>query len=331
MIESSRKVKILWREKSSAYLNMNKEVLVVNDKLLGSSTWANNHIIAKGEMLKSIMPDIMGVDPSGNKFDWTDTVKKYFSGIHIEIPHQGKELEVGFRYDIDSEDKKEAIEKLFKTRKTEPTDESLKNAVEGFTSSGKKRMDVTTWYKYGNPINPEDFILYIYALDHPQVANTKADAYKSPKIKFFIHTDEEELEIKKDKIELNSKSMKHYLDIIEDSEKVDNILMLYDRVLSTFKTDIDKHEFLNNEREKNPAKFISVATDKNLQMKATIQKFIYAGILRKLPNTTTIVDASDSSKVIGTSMDDAVSYFSNKEKQSELTEYELIYKNKPKN
>jgi len=328
----SRKIKILWREKYSDYETINKDVLVVNERPMGITSGANKKILSEGDMLQSIMPTLVGADPNSNKSDWDNLMYKYFNGMHVLIPKPGLELEVGFSYRLktDNKNKKEAIAELIGSKTTIKTDEDLANLVEATDKHGSFVNDPDTWYRYGEPIEKEQYVIYRYAKYSAKVANNKADVEKSPNIRFYIHTDHEERVLREKRISAETESMKLYLELITDPDVVDSVLLLMNRLPSSFKDDSEKHEFLNTQRINNTNYFISTLKDKNLKMKADIEKYIQAGVLRRLVGSTTVVDNSDASIVLGINMDEVVSFFSNELNKAKVKEYESIYKSQKK-
>jgi nitroreductase len=70
------------------------------------------------------------------------------------------------------------------------------------------------------------------------------------------------------------------------------------------------YEIKNNE----PAKFIKIATDSNLEVKAEIEEMVSAGVLRKIGNQVIFID-----EVIGDTMDNTVVYLKDKKNSGTLT------------
>ena len=60
-------------------------------------------------------------------------------------------------------------------------------------------------------------------------------------------------------------------------------------------------------KNSNPKKFVRIATDKNLELKAEIEEMVTAGVLRKIGNQIIYID-----EVLGENMDNAVVYLKDK-------------------
>ena len=67
-------------------------------------------------------------------------------------------------------------------------------------------------------------------------------------------------------------------------------------------------------KNKDPKKFIRVATDKNLEIKAEIEELVSAGVLRKIGNQVIFID-----EVLGDTMEDTVVYLKDKKNSGKLT------------
>ena len=78
--------------------------------------------------------------------------------------------------------------------------------------------------------------------------------------------------------------------------------------------------------DKDPAKFISTYSDKNITIKGLIEKYVAYNILKRVQGTNIIVDYNDGSKIIGNDMNAAVTFFSNQENKAVLSEYETKFK-----
>jgi len=190
-------------------------------------------------------------------------------------------------------------------------------------------------YKVGTPINPFEYLLWKYCLVYGDVANEFSFANKSTKIRFYLSSEDAKRELERIKIKTTNQAMAAYLKIIASRNEVINILFamgLGDIIFNIAKTasgedlDLQLHVLLKNEMDKDPAKFIASASDKNVAYKGLVEKYIAYNVLRRLQGTNIIVDYSDSAKVIGSSLEDAVSYFNNKENAAYISELETKFK-----
>jgi len=67
-------------------------------------------------------------------------------------------------------------------------------------------------------------------------------------------------------------------------------------------------------KNSNPKKFIKIATDKNLELKAEIDTMVTAGVLRKIGNQVIFID-----EVLGETTEDTVVYLKDKKNSGKLT------------
>ncbi len=302
----SRIATIEWKLNPSYYVKINKDNIVEDNRRLGSSMKAVNAMLARGELLRSLMPNILGIDPNSASSNWHQSVKRYFDSLSIPVPPSGLMLELGLEYDITS-DKPHVVE-LLKSNSNIKTDEDLEQWVNG-TIKHKPNVLEEFKFRYATPIKPEDYILWLYTWEYRDVANKLEDVNKSNFIKFYIVM-EGELEDNKRKAFVKAEEANEkYMLAIKDSKKVDNMIYLYDLDPVDFKTDIDKNMFLKEQVNSNPDKFITVYDDKAIQVKADIERMIKKGVLNRLPNTSIIVDASEPDIVLGDTLYETVAYF----------------------
>ena len=67
-------------------------------------------------------------------------------------------------------------------------------------------------------------------------------------------------------------------------------------------------------KNSNPKKFIRVTTDKNLELRAEIEKMVSAGVLRKIGNQIIFID-----EVLGDTTEDTIIYLKDKKNSGKLT------------
>ena len=67
-------------------------------------------------------------------------------------------------------------------------------------------------------------------------------------------------------------------------------------------------------KDKTPKKFLRIATDKHLELKAEIEEMVSAGVLRKIGNQVIFID-----EVLGDTIDDTVVYLKDKKNSGKLT------------
>lgn len=320
-MEVSRKVTIKVKVNKGHLARLGKDVdakeVLYGSNRIGSSFAPNSKDVLRGltreEEIK-LLPSIVGVSPSDDA--WLEATKKYWSNISYDVPYShlnnveenGEELEVGFYYK-DEEAKKAGIaEEQAEWNKYKRERENGRF----YKMSFKKRLEG------GIPLNVSDFILYRYCLVYSRVANTKEEINNSPKIAFFLESDAQRSAERKARHDFTLAITTKYIELISDREKVENILY----IIGSQKESVEKRKgerfSLSNDGEKDifikaysevyPQKFIELMDDKRLKKKAFIQRCIDSGILRKLPNTQTIMYEDDVK--LGDNMEQACDFIS---------------------
>jgi len=316
MITKSNKIKILWRLNTSYFIKANQKVLSEEPRRLGSAESAVKKMLGNAEEQKAIMPSVIGADPQS--LDWTKRLENYWNSLAVDIPSGGKDLEIGFNYEFNTNNQiiKSNIESLSATVKTIKDDKTLAEYVED-------KLDESEKYKYGTPINPQDYSLYRYCLVYGDVANTIEDVEKSPRIRFYLHSETKIKEERKKQHEVTKAATALYLKVIGDEKTMDNVIYAM-KIADKLEKDADENDkaiLLDSEWKKDPKKFIEIAKDKNLESKGNIEKLISGQILKRLPNSEIIVDNNDPEIVLGNNLDEAISYINNEKNKSKVTEY----------
>jgi len=316
--EVNREVRILQRVNPSPFTKANIEVYGGASRELGPSKMAENTLLANSDFLKAVLPTVIGLDKNSGK--WQDVVSRYLYGIAIDVPTGGKALNTSIEFDIDKPEYKQAASKLAKQLGvTIKTNKDLAKYVLGFSEqSGSRYIDEIDVYKYGTPVDPLDYFNYVYALYHNRVANRQELINKSPRIEFYLITKDDVKRAKKEKYELTKKINRIMLKIDEDENlfnAVCSILNIRDKDI------IDRGIKLNEIASETPNKLIDVFNDKHLMTKAKIENYINLGILKRLPENNMIVDVDDPAIIIGSDMNDAITFFNNNKNGVHLTKY----------
>ena len=166
----------------------------------------------------------------------------------------------------------------------------------------------------GNPIKIDDFIKYRFALKHPHVALTKDEMDKDFGKRFYIQDLTRDDKVKNNKIQLRKDADKMFIKSSADVKNMKRILRLITSVNPDRLTDDQVENQLYEIKDKNPAKFLKIASDKNLEIKAEIEEMVTAGVMRKIGNQIIFID-----DVIGDTLDNAVVYLRDKKNSSTLT------------
>lgn len=323
MVNKSKEIEIIWKLNPSTFEKINAEVYSNPAQRLGSKHSSVDRMVnTYGEEMKALMPSIIGVSAQDNA--WYKAIKYYWDSVSYLIPPSGKKLEIGFSYDIDDTVRKNAIDSLRKTVEAIKNDATLAEYCE---DSSKVKEEEK--YKYGRPIKIEDYLMYRYCLVDGHVANNIEDADKSNNIRFIISNPKAMQDFKRQNHALETKANSIYIDCLKDSQIVANIL--YSMGVDVTNMDqVDREIKLKELSLNDPKKFVEVSSDKNLNTKAKVERYIIKGVLNRLPDSSIIVDALDVSFTVGGDINEAVNFFSSEDaiKIAKVKEFASRYKSK---
>lgn len=313
----SKKINIYWKENRSGFYMANKKEISPEPRLIGSADSSVKRMLARGEEQAMTMSTIIGESP--NSQEWQKKLTNYWHSLSVPIPPSGKELEIGFEYDYNTgdEQRKSYISKLTNVKDSNDLAKYVEDKVE--------EQDK---YKYGMPINPEDYMLYRYCLVYRFVANHINDIDKSVKIKFYLFSKAERDKLRKEKYNVKKQVTVKWLEVIKDPDRLMDLLYTIGKgnEAEKLKEDFDKEQLLNTWAEANPNEFLKLVDDKNIKTRGYIERLIDSGILKRLPNSSIIVDANEPDVTVGDNMDSAINFFSNAERNKvKLNEFKTRY------
>jgi len=159
----------------------------------------------------------------------------------------------------------------------------------------------------GNAVNPNDYVTYRWCKVHRQVAGSKEEMEKDARKKYYIYDPEGDLIKQNSKIKLKKDADKEFIKISSDLDKMRRILRVLTKSNPDSLNELEVENRLYSAKESDPAKFLKVSLDKNLDTKAEIEQLVEAGVLRKIGNQIIYGD-----ETIGEDMTDTVVYFNNK-------------------
>lgn len=227
------------------------------------------------------LPKILGISPQN--VDWTKATENYWKNIRKLVPHGlGLKLEVGFAY---------------------PDEETADKTEDAFA----KTSDFRYKESYGYPINIEDYIIYRYSLVYGAVANSIDDVDASPKIRFYIYSKAKELADNYTAFSSRKKAYEHFFAMLGDKPVKQQMLILFGEPSHTVdqmdNRDIDI--ILEGYATRESSRFCRLAADKDLALRAFIEKAIEKQKLYRAPNTD-IIYFNDNP--IGNNIKEVVTY-----------------------
>jgi hypothetical protein len=164
------------------------------------------------------------------------------------------------------------------------------------------------------PINIMDYIKYNFALKHPHVALTKEEMDGNFNKRFYIQDLGREDKVKNNEIKLKKDADKAFIKLSSSLPNMKRVLRLMASSNPDRMTEEQVENSLYELKNKNPKKFLRIATDKNLELKAEIDEMVSAGVLRKIGNQVIFID-----EVLGETIDDTVVYLKDKKNSGKLT------------
>ena len=97
-------------------------------------------------------------------------------------------------------------------------------------------------------------------------------------------------DFKNNKIQLRKDADKMFIKSSADVKNMKRILRLITSINPDRLTDDQIENQLYEIKDKNPAKFLKIASDKNLEIKAEIEEMVTAGVMRKIGNQIIFID-----------------------------------------
>ena len=310
----------------SNYRKVNMKVLGQRKETIGSSI-SSCRILAsnKGE-IETYFPALIGLSPSNTEF--ITRVKAWLSNIQFVINENDKTLNTSFIYN------KKSDYLSFKA-KEDAIDEEYAKVNRADINAIKKALQVRIdalnalegeKYKYGRPVNLEEYLMYRHCLLYKDVAKDVALINSTPNIRFYIK-DEAKEKAKQEKLtKERMTAMRNFLELaaspskynavyismaVEKNENISEALL---------KSDSEKNALLMDYVNNNPDKFNKLISDKNIVTKAFIETLIVRGELVRAEFNQQISTADGT--FIGSNVNEAVAYFNNPANAAVKSAYE---------
>lgn len=326
MITLKKTITIKYKLAGSVFESINKLAYNTQARSLGTTKSVVHKLLSHPTLLDTILPIIIGNNNKNS--EWEHEKLDYISSIQIPIGANGLILDLNSIFDSASPLYKDAITKYKKDYSVDKdiTDANLtKHILEN------KDIDPIDYHLYFRYINVRDFLYWLLAINSAEVANKPEDADKSPNIRFFLYDEK----IARTRLLANadnqSKAVNKLIAIRakEDGEEIlRNIAILqnvlpFEDIQSMSKEEIylELFSYANN----HSAEFLAIADNKDIEIQATIKKYIELNVLT-LNIDNEIIDASNTELIIGKSMDLAITYFKNPINKGEITKFENKYK-----
>jgi hypothetical protein len=166
----------------------------------------------------------------------------------------------------------------------------------------------------GSPLSIMDYIKYRFALKHPHVALTEEEMNGDFAKRFYIQDLTRDDKVKNNQIQVKKDADREFIKLSSSKKGMARVLRLMSNTNPDRLTEEQVENSLYEIKNSKPKKFLRVAMDKNLELKAEIDEMITAGVLRKIGNQVIFID-----EVLGDTMDDTVVHLKDKKNSGKLT------------
>lgn len=307
----NRQIVIEWKVNPTFFAITNVKNLSCPAKRIGSAIGSVNRMITNDEMMRVLMPSLVGIDPSNTQGNWTKEVADWWHSLSVEVPDVGLKLDTSLNFDMQDAHpiRSKYVSQYVEKHKIKSSEEFAEYAM---GTKGENRIIEDEMYRYAAPVKVYDYLLWSYSKGYRPVANSLETINKSPNIQFFMY-DEEEKKVAKRKVSKTmTDAIKVYAEQINNTEKLRSVLM----VITPNKT----REYIKMGKEdvemeaqqmlmRNPETFMNTLSDKALEERAKIERYVAVGVLKRSPDTKIIVDGIEITKVLGYTNDEAVVAF----------------------
>lgn len=276
-----------------------------NDRVykIGSSldsTTAKNLKGISDELERMYMPAIIGVSSTDNNFQ--TLVNEYWGNISVFIPADDPSL------------KAEDQGKILKIN-LQVSGSKLKDAIEAEIDIAKKIELINQYIVKGRITLTHsqipDYILLCYCIKYNRVARDISLVNMSPKIFFYIYNKSTAIKSQLNSIELRSKAIDFFRELRTNEEKLDQMLVMFNLLPTTFESVDDKLIALDSEYNKsnvNLARFVEYMSDPQLEIKYLI---LYATKKGKLTNPSNTESYYYNQVPLGKTLNEAILYLNN--------------------
>lgn len=299
----------------SNYRKANMKVLGQRKETIGSSISSCRILSSNAGEVNAYFPSLVGLSP--NHADFTTRVKAWLSNIQWVVNENDVPLDISFVYNT----KKDYLN--FKRREDAIDDEYAKvdrTNLSAIKEAIKRRVNALNTlesekYKFGHPVNIEQYIIYRHCLLYRDVAKDTAIVNSDPSIRFYIKDEAKEAEKQKKLTEYRMQAMRNFIELNASPSKRNSV---YIAIVASrnenvsealIKTDAEKNAYLMDYVNTNPDKFNKMYTDKNITTKAFIETLIVRGELIRSEFNQQISTADGT--LIGSNMNGAVAFFNN--------------------
>lgn len=310
----------------SLYRKANDKSLEERNEFIGSSVRSSRTLASNKGEVEAYFPNLIGVSPTNENF--VRRVKEYLNNIQVKVDKLGKRLNISFHYYHVKDyyrfkNAEEAIDAEFAAvNRGDSTalDKAIENRIIKLNALESEK------YRYGYPDNVADYLLYRHCLLYSDVAKDTAIINNKPNIRFYFRDEQKEKELEaKKRLEVNN-AKRNFVNITANDKLFDDVYAAYciftNRPLipSLAEDRVLKENNLDYFASQEPARFNKMCTDRDISLKAMIEKLIAYGILIRHTHSQNII--SSAGDFIGANMKEALAWFKNPDNGDIRTAYE---------
>ena len=309
----------------SLYRKVNDKTLPKRVDYIGSSFKSSRVLAANKGEIEAYFPNILGIAPNNPQF--ITRVKQYLNNIMIKVDSLGKTFNSSFHYyhkkdyyrfkaaedAINAEFNKANRSNLISLRKALTEKIDRLNALE------------SEQYKYGYPINIEDYLMYRHCLLYNDIAKDMTFINVDSNVRFYFKDNVEESKRAAKAHQELIKARANFVSCISNAELFEAVYIQYclhnnlpvmpslaeERIMQEEKLD----KFSTNE----PVVFNRIFANKDITTMALIEKLIARGELIRLEHNQNIT--TPTGEMIGANIKEAIAWFKNPDNVSAVNAY----------
>lgn len=165
------------------------------------------------------------------------------------------------------------------------------------------------------PVNIKDYLIYEWAKRHKLVAANRTEMENNPFKQFYIYDPEVEAKTLNSAIVSKRQAYNVFATMADDDDKMSHVIRLLSDSNPAQMNKTQKENIISTFIEGDAVKFLSVALDKNLFVKAELEELVSANIVRKIGNQYFYIEEK-----LGDNIDDAVLYWNDKKNSKTVQE-----------
>lgn len=299
----------------SAYRKINMAALEAPVALIGSSVNSCRRLLANKEEIKAYFPQL-GVT-GGTDAEFISNAKQYLNNIRVVVPDEGIKLNCSFIF----KHKRDYVEFTKEENRILSTyDKVNRNNMTELSKAANRRDDelnrlYSTLYRYGNPENISDFIIWRHCMLYSEVAKDTAFINSNQNLRFYIKDVVKEKEREKKRVEERKSAMRNAIELFASPTKTNAVYIAIANYkalnvsVALEKETSEVEKFIMDFATENPSKFNKIYKDKNLESKAFIETLISRGELVRAEFNQQI--STPDGTFIGANLNEAVAFFEN--------------------